>query len=377
MGQKLPPSICTFGAEYMFKQALELENELGDALTGQDIEAIHNMRVASRRLRNGINLFGDCFPTKKKKMWNSEIRKITRSLSNARDLDIQIKYINQVYENSLETTYKPGYRRLLLRMKQRRIKAQEKANKTLNKFHEGDLLQQMRNQIKKVNLDEKDLTTNSSILFMHAYKAIDSTLEDFLSFQPYLHSSKNTKKLHAMRIAGKHLRYTLEIYAPIYDHALNPFISVMKEIQDELGDFHDNDVWVNWLPKFIKKEEARIEDYFGNTGPLDRLLPGLQHLIEDRTNAREKAYQSFHNTWEILEGENAWDTMRKILTESCHDHPLAEGAIPTPKKDPSQLTEIQDNEHEEFEVELTPGSLNEFQDKTEPTNDPYRETQGE
>jgi hypothetical protein len=57
-----------------------------------------------------------------------------------------------------------------------------------------------------------------------------------------------------MRIAGKHLRYTLEIFAPIYGHALDPHIRAMKNIQDLLGEIHDNDVWISWLPEFIALE---------------------------------------------------------------------------------------------------------------------------
>ncbi len=70
-----------------------------------------------------------------------------------------------------------------------------------------------------------------------------------------------------MRIAGKHLRYTLEIFAPIYNQALIPYLQVMKEVQDQLGEIHDDDVWIEWLPKFIEKERSRTENYFGTTGP--------------------------------------------------------------------------------------------------------------
>jgi CHAD domain-containing protein len=103
-----------------------------------------------------------------------------------------------------------------------------------------------------------------------------------------------------MRIAGKHLRYTMEIFAPIYEGSLDPFVILMKNLQTILGEIHDNDVWINWLPKFIEKEQQRVEDYFGSTGPLVRLLPGLNHLIEDRQQAREKAYQTFLLAWQAL-----------------------------------------------------------------------------
>lgn len=354
MGQNQPKSICSFGAAYMLGQIINLENDIGKALAGNESEALHRMRVASRRLRNSLELFRNCFSDKKLKAWKDEIRGITRALGNARDLDIQIKYIDQVYGDSLETTYKPGYRRLLLRLKQRRVKAQEKVDKTLTKLEKKAVLEQMRRYLEGLKDENAHVPWVDPDLFDMAYQAIDRALDDFLSYQSFIHSSKNTDKLHAMRIAGKHLRYTLESFAPIYNLALNPYINVMKEIQDQLGAFHDNDVWVNWLPKFIKKEQTRIEDYFGNTGPLERLLPGLTHLVEDRMEAREMMHQSFLDTWHILEGENAWEVLRGILREFDPDETALHGIDHPQDAILEDEEEGEDRDQAEFEVELMP-----------------------
>ena len=116
-----------------------------------------------------------------------------------------------------------------------------------------------------------------------------------------------------MRIAGKHLRYSMEIFAPVYKQSLLPHIQIMKDIQDQLGSMHDDDVWVNWLPKFLEKEEKRVDEYFGNTGPLKRLIPGIEQLIEDRKKSREAAYHAFLDTWETVSLENAWENLRDII----------------------------------------------------------------
>ncbi len=52
-------------------------------------------------------------------------------MGDARDLDIQIELLDRLYEDNLDPKYKPGYRRLLLRLKQQRTKAQAKVNKTI------------------------------------------------------------------------------------------------------------------------------------------------------------------------------------------------------------------------------------------------------
>ena len=313
MGKKVQKSICIFGADYLLEQVHQMEDQLDGALLGKDIEYIHQIRVASRRLRNGLTCFVDCLPKKKAKVWQADIKKITRAMGNARDLDIQIELIDQLYEDNLDPKYKPGYRRLLLRLKQQRTKAQVKVNKNIANLKKDDTLTNLRSQLEKISEPLQNTYLFTPSLYQRSFAIINKNLDDFLSYEKYITNPENVKELHAMRIAGKHLRYTIEIFAPIYNQALLPYIQLMKDIQDQLGEIHDDDVWISWLPRFIEKEQTRIEDYFGNSGPLKRLLPGINHLIEDRQIARNRDYQSFLSTWKSLLSENAWQNLREII----------------------------------------------------------------
>jgi CHAD domain-containing protein len=313
MGKKEQNAACIFSAGFMLQQVNNLQNEMDGALVGKDIEYIHRMRVASRRLRNAMTSFKDCLSGKKAKPWQDEIRKITHSLGAARDLDIQIECLNHLYNDQLDAKNKPGYQRVLLRLKQRRSLAQVKVTKTLDKLHKGHTLAEMQSKLRKLSIQAENTYLYTPSLHQRAFKQIHSNLDDFLSYQEDILSPENIEKLHAMRIAGKHLRYTLEIFAPIYDTALQPYIAVMKDLQDQLGTIHDDDVWVAWLPKFIAEEQQRIQDYFGNIGPLKRLLPGINHLIENRQQDRNKTYQSFLLTWDTLLQENTWDSLKEII----------------------------------------------------------------
>jgi CHAD domain-containing protein len=332
MGKKIQKAICIFGAKFLLKQVNALESEMEGALVGNDIEYVHRMRVASRRLRNGLDCFKDCLPAKKFKKWQDEIRKTTRALGTARDLDVQIELLNHLYDDNLDTQYKPGYSRLLLRLKQRRTKAQKKIHKRISKLRDRDILKKMQIWLEEQTADLEDIYLYTPSLYQRAFIAINDKLEEFLSYQQDILSPENIDHLHAMRIAGKHLRYTLEIFAPIYDKAVLPHVQVMKHIQDQLGVIHDNDVWVTWLPKFIDKEQTRVEDYFGSTGPFIRLRPGLEYLIEDRKKVRAGEYQSFISYWQNLQTENAWAALRDIIKapidiEAAVEHIASEEAF--------------------------------------------------
>lgn len=297
----------------MLEQNQRLVDELPGVQLGRDIEAIHRMRVASRRLATGLDVFKSCLPKKKSRFWRSEIRKVTSALGKARDLDIQIAQLTDLYGEKLEATYKPGYNRLLLRLKQSRSKAQKKVNKTIFKLNESQALDHMILWLEKHREPEVLIEPYPPSVYHKAYQSIAAALEDFLMHSDFIASEADSDKLHAMRIAGKRLRYTMEIFAPIYVDDLKPFIITMKDIQDTLGEFHDADVWVSWLPKFVDKEKKRIEDYFGNTGPLERLMPGIHHLMALNEQTRADAYQAFLMIWQTMADDNAWRILHDII----------------------------------------------------------------
>lgn len=61
------------------------------AIDGTDIEFVHDMRVASRRLRAAMRNFADCFSGKKKfRRYLKRIEQITSTLGDVRDLDVLI-----------------------------------------------------------------------------------------------------------------------------------------------------------------------------------------------------------------------------------------------------------------------------------------------
>ncbi len=313
MGKTIQNAVCIFGAGFILDQLYNLQKEFDGTLDGTDIEYVHRMRVATRRLRSGFTCFKDCLPKKKSKLWRDEIRRITHALGDARDLDIQIDCLNKLYDESLAPNYKPGYHRILLRLKQGRSKAQRKVTKKLKELKDNEILSEMLSRFEKLASYSGDMYLYAPSLYQRAFNNINKNLDEFLSYQEDIRDPEKMDRLHAMRIAGKQLRYTIEIFSPIYDKALLPYVQIMKEVQDLLGTIHDDDIWVSWLPKFIEEEKARVEEYFGNTSALNKLLPGINHLIENRQKDRDETYQSFIATWDTLQSENAWEYLKEII----------------------------------------------------------------
>jgi CHAD domain-containing protein len=57
-------------------------------MKGEDIEPLHDMRVAARRLRAILRIFRECFPEKKFKKQDERLRSLIRSLGAVRERDV-------------------------------------------------------------------------------------------------------------------------------------------------------------------------------------------------------------------------------------------------------------------------------------------------
>ena len=73
-------------------------------------------------------------------------------------------------------------------------------------------------------------------------------LDNLLQRQGALASPDDRERHHAMRIAAKRLRYTMEICRPMYPGRLDEPVEAVKRVQTLLGEIHDCDVWLNIRP---------------------------------------------------------------------------------------------------------------------------------
>src|SRR5262245_5331813 len=63
-----------------------------DARQGEDLEALHDMRVWSRRLQEVLEIFAFCFPAKVYDKIYGSARQVTKALGRAREADVAVEY---------------------------------------------------------------------------------------------------------------------------------------------------------------------------------------------------------------------------------------------------------------------------------------------
>ncbi|MDD1727947.1 MAG: metallophosphoesterase family protein, partial [Methanospirillum sp.] len=150
--------------------------------------------------------------------------------------------------------------------------------------------------------------------YEHAFVQIMARISDLFWFEMYLQDPVRIDQHHAMRIAAKRLRYTLEAYAELYPDNLKSEIKGIKRFQELLGDIHDCDVWIDFLPRFLEEEKQRSVAYFGNHGIFDQIAPGIHLLTSDRKIRRDTLFQELNSIWDTRKEDGFWDRLSEKIS---------------------------------------------------------------
>jgi CHAD domain-containing protein len=316
MAGRMDPAIQAYGAEIMLRQIKAMQDLVPDVIQSADIESIHQLRVASRRLRATQVLFDGFLPKRRIPEWEVLIKKVTRSLGQARDLDIQIETIQRFRLMVMDPGCQPGAGRLYLRLLQERSSIQKRVERVVKKFSASPVLKYIEPKLQHAIDAQSPSDEPAAVLFSLADEAIGQRLTTLLAYEPYVDQPDRLLELHAMRIAAKKLRYTLEIFAPIYPGGFKQWLKPLREVQDLLGLMHDCDVWAGFLPGFIEDERKLTLAYFGNLHGFRRVLPGLEVFRLNRAADRMRHYQQFTAVWRNAERKHIWDKLTNLLQSS-------------------------------------------------------------
>ena len=69
-----------------------------------DIERVHDMRVATRRLRAALEIFGPCFPRQELKAALRQVKELADALGERRDRDVAIATLEDIRESMARPT---------------------------------------------------------------------------------------------------------------------------------------------------------------------------------------------------------------------------------------------------------------------------------
>jgi CHAD domain-containing protein len=194
----------------------------------QDAEYVHQLRVATRRADAALRIFGQCLPEKVWQQARRRLRRIRRAAGAARDLDVFALHLLQ-WQPDRSAREQPGLDYLVGHTLAQRTDAQlELLDTGRRDGHDFDVF--VRDLLLAVRApdgaaaDATLLALAPPVLSGLAQALADKAAGDLTDY-PHL---------HAVRIAGKRLRYAMEIFACCFDppfrQNLYPSVERMQEI---------------------------------------------------------------------------------------------------------------------------------------------------
>lgn len=227
-------SCCTLGLE-LARTALRTQSgiiiEKSSAVAVLDGAAIHDMRVASRRLRMALEVFRPYLPGKLRKKLRRMARSITRDLGTRRELDVMVEMM-RVHRDETHGVWQRFMDHAIAIIDTRRA-AEADYCRCAAALAVSDGFREVVDGV-IVRLE-----SNGVCVLDLARVGILGALAEARVARVAWKNSEDPETLHLVRIALKHLRYACEFYAPLYGDPMAERIAQIKAAQEILGEWNE------------------------------------------------------------------------------------------------------------------------------------------
>jgi len=199
---------------------------------GVDPEELHDMRVATRRLRAALRVFVEVLPPEAEAL-RQEAGWLGRSLATVRDLDVQLAQL-QEWRVGLPEPDRAGLDALSNLVSEHRVQARAELLAVLDSERYSQFVASAEHvlQIGSENPSPLLAEAEAPRLIGRPYRKLRKSGDPLDAHSP-------SAELHALRIRAKRLRYAVEFVTPVYGGPARRFVSRVVGLQDLLGDHQD------------------------------------------------------------------------------------------------------------------------------------------
>lgn len=205
--------------------AAMLANEEG-TIEGSDPEKLHDMRVATRRMRAAYGVFGPWLPDDLRQH-GKELKWIGNALGSVRDLDVQIEHQRQ-WADSLGNTEELEPWLSWLDSERESLRKGLIASLTSTRYKRlVDKLSELL-AIEDLVKQEQMIVKIGPLIVSKRWKILKQAVQQ-------LDGNSPDEDFHKARILAKRLRYSIEFVAPVYGPTAREAAMAISKLQDILG----------------------------------------------------------------------------------------------------------------------------------------------
>jgi triphosphatase len=269
-----------------------LANEPG-VRQGVDPEAVHDMRVATRRLRSALGFFGPFLRDPRLVALAPRLQRLGRLLGRVRDLDVALERA-RAYEASHA---EGGDLAPLLRVWERqRARHHRRLVRYLDTSAHARWMRRWQELLAQMaQADDREEPTVGQVAPLLVYLQWRAVW----SFDRVLPQAP-AELLHALRIGCKRLRYGLEFCAEVLPSRVVRLVPAITALQDHLGELNDHVTAIAMLQEAWEHVEA------------DEARRGIEAYIAHSQEEQDRLIASFGGRWARFTRRNtrrAWSVL--------------------------------------------------------------------
>jgi CHAD domain-containing protein/CYTH domain-containing protein len=272
----------------------------GRVTSSSDADALHDYRVALRRLRSCLRAYSKPLRSSVTRKTLRRLRRLAHGTNRSRDLEVHLAWLVE-QDNRVGETEQPGVAWMLERLAADRERAWEamlEMDETLFPRIHARLVRRLTRFRATIDLDTGSHRRSTAVVTARHVRAASGRLKDRLRrIQGY----SSAAAIHRARISAKHLRYLLEPFAAAVPDG-EAAVERLKALQDGFGDVHDAHVFGAELRKALPEAERAASIGAG-------FLPGLEALM---ASLRARGQQAFDQTARDWLGDAAEPFFRKV-----------------------------------------------------------------
>jgi CHAD domain-containing protein len=298
------------------------------ARLGQDPEELHQLRVTARRIDATLALFKRQLPAPLVRA-RKATKAVLRSLGAARDLDVQLRELDQ-YCASLDREERAAAGPLHALLEKERARARARMVRSLD----AEPTRRWLETLSQATGDEPARANSADPAMVVMPERVQRRFRKLRKSVRQLRPKSSMEDYHLVRRRAKQLRYATECGAPMFGRPAEEMLKALRRLQDKLGAHQDACMAQSRLA-------AIAADPASGLPPTTLFLMG--RLAEHYGQVTGDTRRTLTRSWRKVRGKR-WKTLRTRLTE-LHDsaelaremlaprEPAISAELPSPEAD--------------------------------------------
>lgn len=264
-------------------------------LRGDDPEAIHDLRVASRRLQQVLDLLYPAPRHGEVRKLRRRIRRSRRALGEVRNADVQLARVGKIlarkhtaqretweaFHNYLSTQRSKNFGKAVRRLSQQNLAVfYIRLKGVLEAAEPGPAEPASRHPDPAVPSSPRDFQKRLTESLGFVWEAFEAQVAAS-------HRDPNIAVIHGVRIAAKRVRYLTEVLHELGTAGSAETLTWLRALQEHLGNWHDLEVLEQMMVEMVARP-AFLREHLDTAMSVERLV--LKNRA-GKVKFREKYFQ--------------------------------------------------------------------------------------